>query len=594
MSFTSQSSILGTNWQEKNYDERLALAMQQRFDLPSKLAQILASKNVALDEVEDFLNPTIKAILPNPFDLLDMETAVNHVIDAIKNKKKITIFADYDVDGATSSALLKRFFGEININVDIYVPDRILEGYGPNSEALLNLKKNGTDLVITVDCGTTAFKPLEDAKKAGLEIIVIDHHIGVLEKPEALAVINPNRIDEQFPHKNLCAAGVCFLFAVAVNKTLREIGYYENIKEPNLLNLLDLVALGTVCDVMPLVGLNRAFVAQGLKVLKSRQNLGIRFLCDIAGLNEEASAYHLGFILGPRINAGGRIGKADLGATILSTHNEMQAREIADNLNKFNEERKAIETKVQENAIENLLKQVDGFSDKDQIIFAVGKGWHQGVIGIVASRLKELYNRPAIVIAVNDNKGKASARSIAGIDLGNAILQARMQGLLIDGGGHAMAGGFSIEENKIKDLHKFFHEILSEKIIEKTRENVKEFSCSLDLENVNLELLKNLQKLEPYGSGNSRPKFIVRNLRKMNAKIIGKTNEHISAMFSSLSNVGFAGNLQAIAFRAANNKIGEILLDPNFTKKIDLVGELNINSWMGQEKVQMVIEDIII
>ncbi len=615
MTKNPQLSILGNYWYEKPYDERLMMALQQKFELNSALAKVIAAKNISLDDVDDFLNPTIKSALPNPFDLLDMDVAVKHAIDAILRKKKITIFADYDVDGATSAAILKRFFADIGVDVSIYIPDRILEGYGPNVDALLALKKSGTDLVITVDCGTVAFEPLEAAHKAGLEIIVIDHHIGVLEKPKALAVINPNRIDETFPHKNICAATVSFLFAVAVNKTLREIGFFggektnsafdarmnhvafdgENVaKEPNLLALLDLVALGTVCDVMPLTGLNRALVSQGLKILRKRQNLGIRALCDIANLDEEPTAYHLGFIVGPRINAGGRVGTSILGATILSTDDEHMAAEIASKLDKLNSERKEIEKRVLAESIENLEKGKGGFSINDDIIFAVSDGWHQGVIGIVASRLKDLYSKPVAVIALDGAKGKASCRSIQGIDFGGSILQAKMQDLIIEGGGHAMAGGFSIKAEKIGDLHKFFHELLSKKIKEISAQNMRDFDAEIDLENVNLDLIKSLQSLEPYGTANRRPKFIVRNLRKMNAKLIGADKSHISCNFSSLSNVGFSANLGAIAFRSANTKIAEILLDPNFRKPINIVAELNINNWMGQEKVQAVIEDIIV
>lgn len=601
------TSISGLTWQQKPYNERFAMALQQKFDLPDALAKIVATKNLELDEIENFLNPTIKATLPNPFELLDMKEAVDHVIDAVQQKKKITIFADYDVDGATSSALLRRFFREIGVAVEIYVPDRVLEGYGPNSQALLALKKNGTDLVITVDCGTVAFKPFEDAAKSGLEIIVIDHHLGVLEKPAALAVINPNRVDETFVHKNLCAAGVCFLFVIAINKSLRELGFYADAKqnlekrdnkvfEPKIMQLLDLVALGTVCDVMPLTGLNRAFVAQGLKILRTRQNIGIRALCDVAGLDEEPSAYHLGFIIGPRINAGGRVGKSDLGARLLSTENEEEAKEIAAQLHELNAQRKDIETQVLEESIAKLEKKVDGYSGADPLVFSVGEGWHQGVIGIVSSRLKDLYNRPTAVIAIDPitKIGKASCRSIAGIDIGNAILQARLQGLVIEGGGHAMAGGFSVEAQKISQLQSFFNQLLGEKILELTKEKLRDFSCYLDLENINIELLKNIQKLEPYGMGNPRPKFIIRNLRRLNAKIIGKGGEHISCSFSSLSSVGFAGNLQAVSFRSVGTPLADILLDAKFNKPISIAGELNINSWMGVEKVQMIIEDVLV
>lgn len=588
-------SVLGFNWQQKTFDERHATTIRQRFDLSEALSNLLASRQIALDEIENFLEPKIKTSLPDPFELGDMEKAVDHVIAAIRLKKKITIFADYDVDGATSAALLLRFFREIGIQAEVYVPDRILEGYGPNSQALLNLKKSGTDLVITVDCGTVAFKPLEDAKAAGLDVIVIDHHLGVLEKPESIAVINPNLLNEKFPYKNLCAASVSFLFAVAINKKLREENFYFGKKEPNLLNLLDLVALGTVCDVMPLNGLNRAFVAQGLKILRQRKNLGLREICDLAALDEEPNAYHLGFIIGPRINAGGRIGQSNLGAKILSSEDEGEIQEIAKKLELLNKQRKDIEAQVLDEAVKALESNVDSFSKNDPVIFAVAKNWHQGVIGIVASRLKDLYSKPVAVIAIDDGstKGKASCRSIAGIDFGAEILKARLEGLLLEGGGHAMAGGFTILPEKIPALHEFFCKNLSEKITEISAQKKMEFDIALDLSQINVDLLKELSKLEPYGAYNVRPKFLLRDVIKVNAKLIGQKHDHISCIFSAKTVLGFSGQIQAVAFRSANTPLAQILLDPKFTKSVNLIGTLNINSWMGVEKVQMVIEDII-
>lgn len=599
-------SILGRNWHQKTFDERHALAILQRFEISEVLSNLLSAREISLGEIENFLEPKIKTSLPDPFELNDMDKAVAHVIAAIHARKKITIFADYDVDGATSSALLKRFFREAGVNADIYIPDRVLEGYGPNSQALLNLKKSGTDLVITLDCGTVAFKPLEDAAAVGLEIIVIDHHLGVLEKPQSIAVINPNLLDEKFPHKNLCAAGVTFLFVVAINKKLREENFYAQKKEPNLLNLLDLVALGTVCDVMSLTGLNRPFVAAGLKILKQRKNLGLREICDLAGLDEEPSAYHLGFVIGPRINAGGRVGKSDLGATILSSEDEEEVKAIAQQLETFNKQRKEIEVQVLEEAVKSLESGpltrsttepwAGGFSKNDPIIFAVAKNWHQGVIGIVASRLKDLYNKPVAVIAIDDEgkKGKASCRSISGIDFGGEILKARLEGLLIEGGGHAMAGGFSVAPEKISELHQFFCKNLAQKVEEISAQKNAEFDIALDLAQVNLDLLKELAKLEPFGVGNMRPKFLLRNVVKVKANLVGQTAEHISCVFSSKSVLGFNGQIQAIAFLSNKTPLGEMLLDPKFTKPINLVGTLNINAWMGVEKVQMIIEDVLI
>ena len=606
MNQSQKISILGRNWHQKTFDERHALAILQRFEISEVLSNLLSAREISLGEIENFLEPKIKTSLPDPFELNDMEKAVAHVIAAIHARKKITIFADYDVDGATSSALLKRFFREAGVNADIYIPDRVLEGYGPNSQALLNLKKSGTDLVITLDCGTVAFKPLEDAAAVGLEIIVIDHHLGVLEKPQSIAVINPNLLDEKFPHKNLCAAGVTFLFVVAINKKLREENFYAQKKEPNLLNLLDLVALGTVCDVMSLTGLNRAFVAAGLKILKQRKNLGLREICDLAGLDEEPSAYHLGFVIGPRINAGGRVGKSDLGATILSSEDEEEVKAIAQQLETFNKQRKEIEVQVLEEAVKSLESGpltrsateswFGGFSKNDPIIFAVAKNWHQGVIGIVASRLKDLYNKPVVVIAIDDEgkKGKASCRSISGIDFGGEILKARLEGLLIEGGGHAMAGGFSVAPEKISELHQFFCKNLAQKVEEISAQKNAEFDIALDLAQVNLDLLKELAKLEPFGVGNMRPKFLLRNVVKVKANLVGQTAEHISCVFSSKSALGFNGQIQAIAFRSNKTPLGEMLLDPKFTKPINLVGTLNINAWMGVEKVQMIIEDVMI
>lgn len=590
-----KTSILGYNYRQKEFDERLAKTIYQRYELPEIVSNLLASRDISLDKVESFLDPKIKTSLPDPFLLSDMDKGVNFIVSAIKNNKKITIFADYDVDGATSAAILKRFLQDLGVKVDIYIPDRILEGYGPNENALLALKEQGTDLVITLDCGTVAFEPLEAAKKAGLDVIVIDHHIGVLKKAEAIAVINPNNYGEKFEHKNLCAAGVVFLFVVAINKTLRDSRFYDSRVEPNLLNLLDLVALGTVCDVMSLTGLNRAFVSAGLKKLKKRQNLGLRVLAQKAGLDEAPTSYHLGFVLGPRINAGGRVGTSNLGAELLSTNDEAKANEIADNLEEFNIQRKDIEKLALTQAKEMLEQKIDGFSEDDQVIFAVGKDWHPGVIGIVASRLKDLYEKPVAVISVDENsKGKASCRSIVGIDFGAEILNARSKDLIIEGGGHAMAGGFSVSEDKIKDLHKYFNDKLGKKVEELSAKKEKIFDIALDLSQVNLELLKEIDNLEPFGVGNHRPKFILRDVKKLNAKIIGKTGEHVSANFGSKTSIGFDNVISCVAFKASDNSLGEFLLDDNNKNLVNLVGSLNINSWMGNDKVQMIIDDIIL
>lgn len=599
MTNKTHNSVLNKTYQKSPTDERLALAISQKFGLELGVARILASKdfsdavgNYDFDEIENFLNPTIKAALPDPFSLLDMDKAVSKIIFAIKNNQKITIFGDYDVDGATSSALLKRFFGAIGVDVNIYIPDRILEGYGPNVEALLDLKKSGTDLVITVDCGTVSFEPLEAAHAAGLEVIVVDHHIGAFEHPKAIAIINPNRLDEKFEHKNLAAVGVSFLLAVAVNKKLRDENFYKenNLSEPNLLNFLDLVALGTVCDVMSLSGVNRAFVSQGLKIMKNRSNTGIRSLFDIAGLDEEPSAYHLGFVIGPRINAGGRIGKSDLGARLLSSDDENLADQIAKELHLHNHNRKEIE--------DVILTESKIFFEKSHhenpVLIAASDKWHQGVIGIVASRIKELYEKPTAIIAIKDGIGKASCRSISGVDFGSAIVKAKLKGILIEGGGHKMAAGFSVEEKKIPDLQKFLNDELGEIIARVKENNVIHFADILDINSANLNLAKTLSKLEPFGSGNPRPRFLIKDLQIVESKLVGSKANHLRCVFSAKTLAGWNGRITGFAFNCVDSDVGNILLSKNKGKPISIIGQISVNYWMGNENLQVSIEDLVL
>ena len=585
-------SILDVKWRQKEIDHKQSKFISQNYDIPPIVADIISSRNIS--QIENYINPKLKNSLPNPFELQDMDVAVEHVINAINQNKKITIFADYDVDGATSSACLKRFFRLIGLEVDIYIPDRIAEGYGPNASALLKLKNEGTDLVITLDCGAVSFEPLKAAKDAGLDIIVIDHHLGALERPEAIAIVNPNMINEKFPYKNLCAAGVVFLFIVALNKSLRESGYYKKREEPNIISLLDLVALGTVCDVMSLTELSRTFVYQGLKVLKQRKNPGIRAILDLVNIDKEPGSYHLGFVIGPRINAGGRVGKSDLGARLLSTDDEIEAESLARELDLFNQQRREIEKEVLDSSIKILESGEGAYKKSDPVIFAVGEGWHPGVIGIIASRLKDLYQKPTVVIAIDKQKnvGKASCRSISGIDLGSEILQAKMEGHLTEGGGHAMAAGFSILPDKIDDLHKYFTERLGLKVEELLSNKSAEYDLSLELDQVNIELLWQLQKLEPFGVGNPKPKFIIRNLYRVNSKLVGKEQNHISCVFSAKDLVT-SSRIQGMLFNGASSKLADILLNDQFKSPIDVVCNIEINSWMGIEKPQIMITDII-
>lgn len=589
-------SILQKKWQEKFVNESLVNSVSNKFVISEILAKLMLIRDIKIEDIPNFLDPKIKNILPDPFLLGSMSEAVDGVISAIKNHKKICIFGDYDVDGATSSALLKRFFNSLQIEVEIYIPDRILEGYGPNSNALVALKNKGVDLVIMVDCGTVAFEPLKIANKIGLEIIVIDHHLGVLEKPEAIAVINPNLVNESFEHKNLCAAGVVFLFLVAINKSLRKENYFEKISEPNLYQMLDLVALGTVCDVMSLTGLNRCFVANGLKIMQKRQNLGIKTIIDFAGVNSELNSYSLGFIIGPRINAGGRVGSSHFGAEILSTQDENVALEIASKLEELNKNRKDIEAEVLAQAIYNLENNIDGFSQNDSVIFAVGINWHQGVIGIIASRLKELYQKPVAVITIDDktNKAKGSCRSISGIDFGAEILNAKIAEIIAEGGGHAMAGGFSLQSSKIKEFHNFLNQKLESKITKILQNNILNYDIKIDAQQLNLDLVKEISKLEPFGVGNPRPKFLIENLYKIKANFVGKKQEHLSLIFSAKSVIGFNNQISGILFQQNQNDLGKYLLESKTSQPLNLVVTIEINSWMGIEKLQLQIEDAII
>ena len=425
-----ERSLTGRRWAARLADERMALAMAQRHGLPDAICRLLAAREVDLEGVPDFLEPTLRKFLPDPSHLKDMDAAIARVVRAIREGEKIVVFGDYDVDGATSSALLARFFRAIGGNVAVYIPDRRKEGYGPNTPALLGIKEQGAPVVITVDCGITAFEPLAEARRVGLDLIVIDHHMAEIALPQAVAVVDPNRLDDNSPHKQMAAVGVAFLLAVGVNRALRAAGWYGGARsEPDLRQWLDLVALGTVCDVVPLTGVNRALVRQGLRVMADRSNIGLAALADVARLREPPGAYHLGFMLGPRVNAGGRVGQADLGARLLSSDDPQEVGALALRLDEFNAERRAIEREV----LDQAITRIEGLYGPDRkglpsALVVESEGWHVGVIGIVASRLVERYGRPAFVIGMDGALGKGSGRSVKGVDLGAAVIAARQAG----------------------------------------------------------------------------------------------------------------------------------------------------------------------
>ena len=582
-----EKSVNGRAWIERPAEYRIIQAIAQQHGLPEIVARVVVGRGVDLENSETFLKPRLRAELPDPSHFKDMDKACARVVEAIKNHQKIAVFGDYDVDGATSSATLKRFFSALNQELIIYIPDRIKEGYGPSAEALLGLKAQGVDLLITVDCGIVSFEPLRAAKEAGLDVIVIDHHQAEPALPDAVAVVNPNRIDEEGYFGQLAAVGVTFIFVVGINRLLRQENWYSNqeITEPKLMDLLDLVALGTICDVVPLVGVNRALVAQGLKVMAGRGNAGIRALGDVAGITEEPGTYHAGFLIGPRVNAGGRVGRAEVGALILSTDDAHEAAELAQELHTYNAERQAIEHMVLEQATAQVAANIGPGGEVPPVIIASSKGWHTGVIGIVAGRLKEFYQRPTIVIGIDDNGvGKGSGRSIYGVDLGAVITAARQTGILSAGGGHAMAAGLTVTESKIDDFHAF----LTDRMAKAVGDALKGLSLKLDgvltASGVTVSLVDQLNSLGPYGQGNSQPRFALGNVRVQYADVVGK--DHVKCTLQGAD----GSRIKAMAFRSADQPLGQLILASR-GKQIHVAGTIRKNSWNGNVSAEIFIDD---
>ncbi len=575
-----EQSLTGRRWQVAPADERLALTICQRLGLPDVVGRVLAARRVGLDEAPSFLNPTLRELLPDPFHLRDMDAAVDRLANAIERGETIGVFGDYDVDGATASALLLRYFKAVGAPVLVHIPDRMAEGYGPNLPALLRLKAAGAGVVLTVDCGITAFEALQGAAAAGVDVIVVDHHEAEAALPQAVAVVNPNRLDETSPHGQLAAVGVAFLLAVALHRRLRDTGWFNGRQTPDLMQWLDIVALGTVCDVVPLVGVNRALVTQGLKVLARRSNPGIAALADLSGVRERLEAFHLGYVLGPRVNAGGRVGQADLGVRLLTTEDPVEALRLAQLLEGYNKDRQEIEAAVLLAAIEQVER---GDDDGLPLVVAAGEGWHPGVIGIIAGRLKERYNRPACVIALDGGEGKGSGRSVPGLDLGSAIIAARQAGLLIKGGGHAMAAGFTVARDRLDELRRFIGDRLAAQLAGPLRP-VLELDCALDPGGATIELVETLRQLGPFGSGNSEPRFAIMGARVVAPRVVGMG--HVSCALTGRG----GGRLKAIAFRSADSDLGHALLANDGTP-MHLAGTLRIDSWQGNTNVQMFIED---
>jgi single-stranded-DNA-specific exonuclease len=569
----------GLPWRDRLMDERAARAIAQQQELPELVARILAGRNIALDDVPEFLNPQLRTALPDPFHLKDMDKAVLRMMRAIEQKETVAIFGDYDVDGATSVSQLTDYFAAVGVRSIAYIPDRMKEGYGPNTQAFDTLMAKGATLIITVDCGTLAFEPIAHAAAKGADVLVIDHHIGEARLPNALAVVNPNRIDETSPHTNLCAAGVVFLVLVALNKSLREAGYFNDArKEPNLLPMLDRVALGTVCDVMTLTGLNRAYVSQGLKLLAQRGHIGLRALADVARFDATPAVYHLGFLLGPRINAGGRVGQSDLGIRLLMSHNEAEAAALAQTLDQHNKERQAIEAMVLEQALEQAETQKNM-----PVMMLASPHWHEGVIGIVAGRLKEKFSRPAIIGNITNGKVKASARSVTGADIGAATHRAVALGLLTNGGGHAAAAGFSFTEDKRDAVHDFFAQQLGAAVTAYGESRSKLLDGWIGVSGATQELYDALKQLEPYGLGFPKPKLAIRDAKIIHRAVL--KDKHLKLV---LADDASKSRLNAIAFNVNDTKLGEMLTTQ---QTLHLYGELNENHWQGQTSLQFIIDD---
>lgn len=548
------------------------------------LDQLLLTRGVAEDDLARHAQPTIRAFLPDPSTFRDMDSAAERLAHSVMTGERVTIYGDYDVDGATSAALLVELLRQLGLDAGYYIPDRLLEGYGPSGEALVKLGETGSSLVVTVDCGAMAHEALGMARDAGVDVIVVDHHKCSPDLPPATALVNPNRLDESdlgAAHGHLAAVGVAFLLGVALVRTLRGRGWFgEHRREPDLMGLLDLVALGTVADVAALHGLNRAFVAQGLKVLARRERIGMAALMDASRLTRAPQASDLGFALGPRINAGGRIGESTLGVRLLTTTDPEEARAIAAQLSQLNEERRAIEGEVQE-AAEALISGQHNMAV--QVI--AGHGWHPGVIGIVAGRIKEKTGKPAVVIALDETQGKGSGRSISGVDLGAAIIAAREAGLLVAGGGHAMAAGLTIDPARLGDFAGFLDERLA-RDVERARAGA---AMLLDLAlapgGLTPELVETLEAAGPYGVGWPAPRIAVGPVRIIKADIVGK--DHLRLIASGNDGKSF----KAIAFRAGESEMGQTLLHRHQGRRFYLAGRVKLDDWGNRPAAELHLED---
>jgi single-stranded-DNA-specific exonuclease len=582
-----EGSVTGRRWTERvdPAASLVATAMAQRHEIPELVARVLAGRGVPIDDAADFLDPSLRRLMPDPSVLTDMDAAAARIADAVMAGEPVAIFGDYDVDGATSSALLARFLRHQGVETRIYIPDRIFEGYGPNPDAIRTLVEEGAELIVTVDCGSTSHEALGVARDLGRLAVVLDHHQMGAELPPALAVVNPNRQDDLSGLGHLAAVGVTFLAIVATNRELRKRGWYGPTKpEPDLLQWLDLVALGTVCDVVPLIGLNRAFVTKGLLAVRRRANPGLAALSQAARIDVPVAPYHLGFLLGPRINAGGRIGDAALGARLLSLDDPAEAERIAVELDDLNKQRQAIETSMLEEAVAEAEAEI-GSGEGPAVIVTASDRWHPGIVGLIAARLKERFRRPAFAIALQPNGlGTGSGRSVAGVDLGSLVRAAAEAGLLVKGGGHAMAAGLTIEPARFAEFRAFLETRAAEASRRARQADQLLIDGALTARAATPDFIERVERAGPFGAGHAEPVFALPAHIVNYADIVG--NGHVRVTLS-----GGDQNLKAIAFRAAENDLGRTLLASR-GRPLHVAGSLSIDHWQGRKQASFRILDV--
>jgi len=590
--FNIKPSFNNADWNliySDEFTKRFSDYLHQRYQIPEFISPYLMFKGINLSDFENFFSPKLKNLLPEPFLFKDLEKGVKRLADEIINSRPVGIFGDYDVDGATSAAMISSFLEQCGCKTFIHIPDRFLEGYGPNEEALKSLYKKGTELIITVDCGISSFEPLKAMSNIKLDLIVIDHHIPDITLPPAYAIINPKRCDTKEGFEDLCAAGVVFIFLIGLNRELRNKGFFLKKREPNLMQFLDLVALGTVCDVVPLKGLNRAFVKQGLSIMTKRGNPGLKALSDISKLNTKPNTQSLGFSLGPRINAGGRIGNSNLGVSLLKEKNEYKAVELATKLDDLNKKRRILTAELEKKVIGKIEKIIKTSKELPSAIIVSGDDFHEGVTGIVAGRMKELYNRPVCIISLNRTGiGKGSGRSIFGVPLGKIILEAFNQKLISSGGGHDMAAGFTIKKSEIGSFNDYINQKVNE-ILNFGIPRISYIATSvIPISACTFELANWLQTLGPWGSEMEEPKFIIPNGKISSFRRFGINNEHASFYI----NDGSSKKLKVKKFNLLNSSLNIVFNDYE-NKVFNFLGSLSIDTWNNSNSVELMLDDII-